>query len=69
MTRTRLMFCPQAMNRGYIDVRRRSVDLELAMNYPVLRSRGPCTCSENFGQAATLDWSVTLCPRLSKRLT
>jgi len=33
------MFCSQAMNHRYIDVRRRSVDLELAINCP--RSSGP----------------------------
>ena len=34
MTRTRLMFYSQAMNHRDMDVRRRSVDLELAINCP-----------------------------------
>ena len=29
------MFCSQAMNHRYIDVRRRSVDLEPAINCPL----------------------------------
>jgi len=35
------MFCSQAMNHRYIDVRRRSVDLKLAINCP--RSSEPAS--------------------------